>query len=191
MRSNNKPLMPLRILALGDAHFQVNNTVQVDAYLTKLRALLEERGSEIDIIVSMGDVLHTHARLHVVPLNKAVIYFQLLSSFKPTYVVVGNHDCVGNSVFLTPDHWANFLKSWANITVVDNVIIEMIKGQKVVMCPYVPDGRVIEALDTKKGEWEDADVILSHVTIKGANMGNAVAQERLLRRWSFKTQRHS
>ena len=169
--------MPLRILALGDAHFQVNNTVEVDAYLAKLKAFLEARGSEIDIIVSMGDVLHTHARLHVVPLNKAVQYFQLLSSFKPTYAIVGNHDQISNAVFLTPDHWANFLKSWADVTVVDDVLIEEIKGHKVVMCPYTPEGRFIEALNTKQGQWEDADVILSHVTIKGANMGNMIAQD--------------
>lgn len=168
--------MSLRVLCLGDSHFQVSNTVEVDVYLSKLRTFLETHTDQIDIIVAMGDILHTHSRLHVVPLNKATEYFKLLTSFKPTYAIVGNHDSNCNSIFLTPDHWMNFLKYWPNMTVVDTVQIQNIKDCKIVLCPYVPDGRFIEALDTKKGQWEDANLILSHITIKGANMGNSFAE---------------
>jgi DNA repair exonuclease SbcCD nuclease subunit len=178
--------MSLRALCLGDAHFQFNNTREVDEYLSKLKIYLTQHQNEIDIIVSMGDVLHRHAQLHVIPLNKAVSYFQLLSSFKPTYLIVGNHDMLNNSVFLTPDHWYNCLKLWPNITVIDNVKLEIISGCKVIFCPYVPDGRFVEALknlkyfpeDEKFQEpWQEADVIFSHVSIRGANMGHAIAQD--------------
>lgn len=181
--------MSLRALCLGDSHFQINNTRDVDEYLSKLKIFLSEHDSEIDIIVSMGDVLHRHAQLHVIPLNRAISYFQLLSSFKPTYLIVGNHDMLNNSVFLTPDHWYNCLKLWPNITIIDNVKMETLRGCKVVFCPYVPDGRFIEALQTLKffkdserktendEAWKSADVIFSHVSIRGANMGHAIAQD--------------
>jgi len=183
--------MSVRALCLGDAHFQINNSREVEEYLAKLKIFLSEHQNEIDIIISMGDVLHRHAQLHITPLNKAVTYFQLLSSFKPTYLIVGNHDMLNNSIFLTPDHWYNCLKLWPNIKIIDNVKMEIIHGCKIVFCPYVPDGRFVEALETlqapeTKSEeekdntdklWRQADAIFSHVTIKGANMGHAIAQD--------------
>lgn len=172
--------MSLRALCLGDAHFQFNNTQKIDEYLLKLKIFLSEHQHEIDIIVSMGDVLHRHAQLHTIPLNKAVKYFQLLISFKPTYLIVGNHDMLNNSIFLTDDHWYNCLKLWPNITVIDTVKTEIINGCRIIFCPYVSDGRFIEALETCNSEnnsWTSADVIFSHVTIRGVNMGHAIAKD--------------
>lgn len=169
--------MSLRILSLGDAHFTPNNTIEVEAYFTALTKYLDEHGNEIDIIVSMGDVLHTMSRLHIVPLNLAVKYFKMLSDRKPLYLIVGNHDMVSNWVFLTEDHWLNAIKYWPNVMVIDNIFIQTIRGFKIVFCPYVPDSRVIEALNTTKSEWKDADAIFSHVSVKGANTGNMIMKD--------------
>lgn len=169
--------MPLRILALGDAHFQTSNIIEVDIFLAKLAIWLEQHKDDIDIIVNMGDTTHDHSKLHVSPLNKAIEYTRLISSYKPTYLLVGNHDATNNTIFLTSQHWLNCLKGWTNVTVVDDVIVETIKGEKIVFCPYVTDGRFIEALNTREGEWEDAKCILSHVTIRGAQMGSMIAKD--------------
>lgn len=169
--------MSLKILALGDAHFMVSNTREMKVFLDKLKDYLEKQHKEFDIIIILGDVLDSHERLHVTPLNQAIEYVKLCSSYKPTYVLVGNHDSTNNSIFLTTDHWINCLKNWANVTVVDTIQVYDIKSQKIVMSPYVPDGRFVEALNTRKGEWENARVIFSHVTIKGADMGNMIAKD--------------
>jgi DNA repair exonuclease SbcCD nuclease subunit len=166
----------LRILALGDAHFTKDNTIEVEAYLSALSEFLAEHQHEIDIIISMGDTLHTMSRLHIVPLNLAVRYFRMLS-IKPLYLIVGNHDMISNWVFLTEDHWLNTIKCWPGVTVVDNVIIETINQVKLVFCPYVPDSRIIEALNTKGSEWMTADAIFSHVSVKGANTGNMIMKD--------------
>lgn len=166
----------LRILALGDAHFTKDNTIEIDAYLTALSKFLAEHVNEIDIIVSMGDVLHTMSRIHTVPLNLAVKYFRMLT-IKPLYLIVGNHDMVSNWTFLTEDHWLNVVKYWQGVTVIDNVVIETINQVKIVFCPYVPDSRVIEALNTKGDEWKNADAIFSHVSVKGANTGNMIMKD--------------
>lgn len=51
------------------------------------------------------------------------------------------------------------------------------KSIKIVYCPYVADGKFISALNTRKGEWEDADVIFSHVTIRGVSMNGIIAKD--------------
>lgn len=167
--------MPLNILAIGDAHFKTSNIKEVDDFLIKLESFLEEHKGNIDICVNLGDTLHEHSRLHIAPLNKAIKYTELLSRYAPTYVIIGNHCSINNSIFLSTDHWANCLKGWKNVTVVDKVIVDVIKGVKLGFCPYVPDGRFIEALNTVKDEWKDCSVIFSHITITGADMGTAIA----------------
>lgn len=169
----------LRILALGDAHFQVNNIREVNIFLSKLEQYLLK--NNFDIICILGDSLHFHGKLHTTPLNKVNEYVNLCSKFAPTYIVAGNHDMENNTIFLTDHHWLNCLKGKANITVVDNVIIRIFeknnKISKIVFCPYITDGRFIEALNTRKGEWEDANCIFSHVTIKDCKMGSIIAKD--------------
>jgi DNA repair exonuclease SbcCD nuclease subunit len=169
--------MVLNILCLGDAHFQTSNTIEMSIYLTKIETYIQTNINSIDIIINMGDNLHDHSRLHVTPLNMAVKYIKMLASYKPTYVVVGNHDAYSNSIFLTTEHWCNCLKGLKNIEIVDDVLLQTIKNQKITLCPYVTDGRFVEALNTKQGEWEDSRCIFSHVTIKGAQMGSMVAKD--------------
>lgn len=167
----------LRVLALGDAHIQTSNINEIDIFLTNLKVYIEDHIDEIDVCCILGDSLHDHARLHITPLNKAIEYVKLVSSYKPTYVLVGNHCAINNSIYLSTDHWLNCLKGWANVTVIDDVTIQTIKEQKVVFCPYVPDGRFIEALNTKHGEWEDARCIFAHQTIRGAKMGSIICKD--------------
>ena len=167
----------LNILALGDAHFQTSNLKEINFFLDKLNNFLKQESNDIDIICIMGDILHDHARLHVTPLNKAIEYVNLCATYKPTYVIVGNHDAEFNSIFLTDNHWLNCLKNKTNIQVIDTLTVHEIKGHKLVFCPYVPDGRFVEALNTKKGQWEDAKCIFSHVTIKDCKMGSLIAKD--------------
>ncbi len=166
----------LNILALGDSHFQTNNIQDVDIYLSKLKTFLDENKDKIDLIISMGDVLHDHSRLHVTPLNKAIEYFKLLSSYKFTYCIIGNHDMLSENVFLTPDHWLNCVKGYPNLEVVDKVLLREHKGYKIVLSCYVKDGRFIEALNTLEN-WQEANAIFGHITIKGAKMGSIICKD--------------
>jgi DNA repair exonuclease SbcCD nuclease subunit len=169
--------MSLRVLCLGDAHFKTNNVIEVDIFLKKLQEYLDAHRDEIDLIINLGDTLDEHSRLHVTPLNKAIKYVKLLASYKPTYVIVGNHDAENNSIYLDDNHWLNCLKAWPNIEVVDTVTIATINNVKIALTPYVPDGRLIEALNTRKGDWEDSRCIFTHNTIRGAQMGSMIAKD--------------
>lgn len=178
--SNQSPhhQQQLTILALGDLHIKINNIQNINIYFNKLRSYLDTH--PVDIIIILGDVLDSHERLHLTCLNKAIEYVNLVASYTKCYVIVGNHDSENNSIFLTTNHWMNCLKNNKNTTVVDNVVIDVIKKgdteYKLTLLPYVPDNRLYEALNTRKGEWETSDIIFSHITIKGADMGSVIAE---------------
>lgn len=167
----------LRILALGDLHICVKNIREVNIYLEKLRRYLEEYHDSIDFICVVGDVLDSHERIQSTCLNKALEYAKMLTEFAPCYWLVGNHDMASQVNFLNSEHWMSCLKHWEKITVVDKILIDFHKDKKIVFCPYVPDGKFIEALNTRKGEWEDANCIFSHVTIKNCKMGSIIAKD--------------
>jgi hypothetical protein len=118
-----------------------------------------------------GDVLHTHERVHTVPLNKAYILISRLREIAPTYVLVWNHDAINNQIFLTDQHWMNGMKEWANVVIVDQVRSLVIDDMRLVFVPYVPNGRFVEALDTLHEDWRDATCIFAHQEFAGCKMG--------------------
>jgi DNA repair exonuclease SbcCD nuclease subunit len=130
-------------------------------------------------IVVLGDILHDHERLHTTALNIAGSFLNNLSQIAPTYVLVGNHDLINNSQFLTSNHWMNGLKLNQNITVVDKVESCTIDGKKIILVPYVQPGRFVEALETKyqREEWKKADIIFAHQEFRGCKMGSMVSEE--------------
>jgi DNA repair exonuclease SbcCD nuclease subunit len=163
-------------LCIGDPHFKLDNIDDTRQFISNLDKYLSAH-EEIDYIVVMGDVLHTHEKLHTVALNIAVDFFKMLVSHERNiYCLVGNHDATSNTIFLTTNHWMNILKGWDYLTIVDYPIKVEIQNSFVVMCPYVPEGRFIEALD-KVEDWKDASIIFGHQTINGAKMGMIVAKD--------------
>jgi len=163
------------IIIIGDPHFQMSNMDEVKIFIQKCSAHVKKQKENLYAIVVLGDVLHDHERVHSTALNVAVNFLNELAEISPTYVLVGNHDLINNSQFLTQNHWMNALKTNKNITVVDEVIEEIWEDKTVFMVPYVPNGRLVEALNTG-GDWPDADVIFAHQEIKGVKMGSIVSE---------------
>jgi metallophosphoesterase superfamily enzyme len=84
--------MSINILCIGDIHIQINNTIDIKIFTEKLYEYIKNNYKRIDIIVLMGDILHTHERLHTIPFNIANVMIEQLSKIKPLYILVGNHD---------------------------------------------------------------------------------------------------
>ena len=172
--------MTLNILCIGDIHIQTSNTVDIKKFTEKVYEYIKINNEIIDIIVLMGDILHTHERLHTIPFNIANNMIEQLSKIKPLYILVGNHDYINNSQFLTDNHWMNCFKNKHNIFVVDKTIIYNHNNLNVIMSPYVPDGRFIESLNlsqtTNNFNWKKADCVLAHQLFDGAKMGAIVAE---------------
>jgi DNA repair exonuclease SbcCD nuclease subunit len=165
----------MKLLLIGDPHFRVDYIAEAKLFISQVERLLDAISSQLDAIVVMGDVLHTHEKIHSVALNAALDFFKMCISKSLTYVLVGNHDATSNTIFLENSHWMNVLKGWKNLIVVDSVIsIEPSTGPSIVLCPYVPDGRFVEALNTHEG-WKNSSLVLGHQLLDGAKMGPIVA----------------
>jgi DNA repair exonuclease SbcCD nuclease subunit len=159
----------VKVIAIGDQHFQVSNIPEVDLFIEKITELVAR--FKPDFIVLLGDLLHEHERINTVPLNRAYTLIDNLRKISRLYVLVGNHDMQNNSVFLTDSHWLNALKEWENVIVVDAVIEEVINDVKFIFSPYVFAGRFYEALNTIGDNWKDASCIFAHQEFFGCKMG--------------------
>lgn len=163
----------LKVIAIGDQHFKVDNIQQVELFIEKIEELAIER--KPDIIVCLGDLLHEHERLHTIPLNKAHEFIDRLRKITLTFVLVGNHDYIGNMQFLSENHWLNSMKEWDDVVVVDKVVSHIQNGVKLVFTPYVPPGRFEEALETLPSGFKDANCIFAHQEFFGCQMGAMVS----------------
>jgi len=167
--------MVTTVLCIGDPHIQVSNIPETDLLLDRLIKLATEK--QPDLIIVLGDVLHTHERLHTLALNKAYEMINKLRLITKTYVLVGNHDMINNQVFLNENHWLSGMKEWDKTVIADKVLTETIKGEKFVFIPYVPPGRFQEALCTIGNEWKDASCIFAHQEFAGCKMGAIISIE--------------
>ena len=166
-----------RILTIGDPHFMISNLDDVEIFIKRFINLVEEKNP--DIIVILGDILHEHERLHISPLNKAISFIKTLSTYCPTYCLVGNHDMLNNKQFLTDNHWMNALKTHSsNIIIVDKVVsLDTLYG-KFLFCPYVPPGQFQEAIDTYGNILEDNILtIFAHQEFYNCKMGAIISTE--------------
>lgn len=164
--------MSLNILCIGDVHIQTSNTVDIRFFIKNLIEYIETHSENIDMIILMGDILHTHERLHTIPFNIANELFEKLSKLKPLYVLVGNHDYINNSQFLSDNHWMNCFKNKENIHIIDKTTLCSHNNINIIMSPYVPDGRFVEALNTILNfDWKRSDCIFGHQLLDGVKMG--------------------
>lgn len=161
----------IKIVCIGDPHIKTTNIVEFNMFMERLNKLLIK--NSVDIIVVLGDLLDTHERLHTTALNKAYEFIRSLRDIAPTYILVGNHDMCNNQQYLNQNHWMNGMKEWNNVVVVDTVKSLIMEDKMFIFCPYVPNGRFIEALDTCDKDWLKADCIFAHQEFYGCKM-NAI-----------------
>lgn len=111
--------MVVTAICIGDPHFQVTNIQEVDLFIEKITELVKSK--KPDICVILGDILHTHERLHTIPLNKAYEFIDNMRRITKTYVLVGNHDmCLGKNVPVLL--WNGGVKMSQDIKVGDELI---------------------------------------------------------------------
>lgn len=169
----------MKIYVIGDPHFKSKNALETNEMVTKIyTSIIEEKP---DFVVVLGDVLDTHETIHVGPLCRATDFlFQLSKMSKHLFVLVGNHDRPNNSVFLTQESPFNACKSWENTTIVDTVLEKKIEDKDYLFLPYVPTGRLNEALSSVGITSENInkfDIVFAHQEFKGCNMGMITSNE--------------
>src|SRR5271156_171445 len=163
-------------LVIGDLHFMKNNLQKMAEFTEK--AIQQAKTLKPTFIVILGDTLHDHATVRIQPHNAAIKFLYEMTRVAPVYLLIGNHDMINSKQFLTDETIFLPLKHWKNMTVVDRPVNVDIKDKQFVFCPYVENGRFIEALNTL-GEccWELADCIFGHQEMRGCKMSKGISTE--------------
>lgn len=162
----------MNILLIGDPHFKINNTLESERFVKETLQYVDKQKDNIAFIVVLGDVLHTHEKVHLQPLCHAVNFIKALAELKYTFVLIGNHDRINNKVFLTEEHALLGLKNQNNITIVDKVK----KFRQFLFVPYVEPGRFQEALDTIECDMGEIKAIFAHQEFYGAKLKNITSE---------------
>lgn len=158
-----------RLLIVGDLHFKASNLVEGEELVKKIVQKAWEI-KDIDGIVLLGDLLDNHATVHSQSLNLVNSLLSLLNSFN-VFVLVGNHDYINNSQFLTIQHPFNSFKNWGdNIHIVDTLVEWEKEGQRFLFLPYVPTGRFLEALQIRQQFKDDGSTayVFAHQEFAGS-----------------------
>ena len=164
------------VLCIGDLHFRPDTLYENEQFSQQVMTHLQT--CTYACIVIMGDVLHSHEKLHTMAMNCATKFIKMCSGFAPTFVLVGNHDATSNTIFCTEDHWMNVLKDIHNVHIIDKPHVTSIGGASVLFCPYVSDGRFKESLELFAGGiWKTCSCIFAHQLFDGAKMGGIVATD--------------
>lgn len=172
---NIQTSQPLKLLAIGDLHVQMKNFPLLDIAIPKLIEKIREL--KPDHIIFLGDILHYHSHLNEPELNRAIDIFHQISEIQPIHILVGNHDMRNDNQFLSSHHWMTTIEHMPNITIIDKGYTLETKAGKVVMVPFVPKNRFIEALDIIDEDWKSARLILGHQDFWGAKYESGVASE--------------
>jgi len=160
------------IFVIGDVHFQKDAFLQGEELIEK--CVDAAKNASPTIIVLLGDILDTHETAKNTPYKQTEKLIEELSAIAPLYVIMGNHDLINQSQFLTNNHFFNPFKKWPGVTIVDVPISVKIGDNTIVMCPYVAPGRFIEALNTMfeyedPVDWQLADCIFAHQEVRVRN----------------------
>lgn len=160
--------------AIGDPHFRPSSFKTCELFVTRCISKIQELKPTFTVV--LGDVLDGHETLKTSSLNQAYSFTTTLAEICHTFVLVGNHDYINNSQFLSDKH---YMKSWKlhdGITIVDSIVDRTFNGIRVLFCPFVAKGRFIEALDTCK-DWKKAHCIFAHQEIAGFFYDGSTATE--------------
>ena len=164
-----EPKENLSILAIGDPHYKESNIQDMEEFNVKILQFVTNK--KPDIVVILGDVLHTHSDINVYPLELATTMILSLSNLVPVYVLIGNHDRPNNSDFMSKYHPFPGLQFKQNITVISQTNEATIKGHRLVFVPYVFPGRLDEALSYIFNPYINVTTYFTHQEFRGAKMG--------------------
>lgn len=186
----------IKILAVGDLHFDAKNVAQTDAVSREICEVVAN-DRELDAVVILGDVLNRFATDSVHVLSRAVSFLRSVrkelakhddadrhkepgrlppAEGRQLWVVIGNHERPNRHAFLTDEHQLTALSEWPNTVVADKVVATTLRGRKFVLVPYVEPGRFLEALGTlppDEADWRRSFALFAHQEFYGAKLGGA------------------
>lgn len=168
----------MKVLTIGDPHFKADNVLACKHLHSETEILLKNETP--DVVVVLGDILHTHEKINMHCLCSAIDYLKMLQDYCVKtngilIILIGNHDRSNQNVFMTDDHAFKALDLWEATHVVWKTTEIKFKNFKFIAVPYVSPGRFLEALDGF--DFKSANLIFAHQEFKGAKMGITISEE--------------
>lgn len=164
----------VNVLAIGDLHFKKNYIHRGKEVFSETLKIIKKKN--FDFIVLLGDILHDHEVVDTTTFNLACNFIHKLSEINNVFVIIGNHDYINNSQFLSDNHPFNPLKKWKGVNIIDKPKLVQCKDKQFLMCPYVYPGRFLEAIDSID-DWYLSDCIFCHQEFKGCKMGAFISDK--------------
>ncbi len=159
----------VKILTCGDPHIKPDNFREIELLISKMEKLVVEE--DPDLVVILGDMLHTHDRINM---DCFVLVEKFLKKMhdcsRGVVFIIGNHDRFNNEDFLTNRHVFNPFKKWPKMTIVDDVTILKIRDTEFLFVPYVPNGKFMEALNTKDVNLTNITAVFGHSEFEGCSI---------------------
>jgi DNA repair exonuclease SbcCD nuclease subunit len=173
----------LSVLTIGDPHFKADNQLETDAMHQQIQQLLTFE--KPDLIVVLGDLLHSNEKLNLHIQKRAVDFMRMLKAsltleHQHLYLLVGNHDRPNNNDFQSDHHPFTSLKEWGDkVRIIDTTTIYHHNGAKLLFVPYVPTGRFDEALATVglSPPYSGVTAIFAHQEFKGCKMNTITSND--------------
>lgn len=176
-------------MVIGDPHFKQNEFYlqRVEEMGKQFVALCKER--KPDFIVVLGDTLHEHRKIDMVAQCKAVRFLRELKKISPLFLLIGNHDRMNNSDFLSEYSPFEALKDWDNTYVIDKPLtLQLVSRCRVdnkpeinilsyYFVPYVSPQKYMEALSIHNIDPEKYHMGFCHQEFKGVKMGSMISEE--------------
>lgn len=158
-----------RLLLVGDPHLK---KYQQHEYRPMVEQLIEQvKRISPDAVAFMGDLLDAHDNIDLVAQCDALkMIFEVSQTLKiKTIVLVGNHDRINNSDFLS--HYSSLygLTHTPNVFLIDQpTIIQLTVDIHIGVVPYLPTGRFKEALTNDLENWQRVRLLLTHQEWRGS-----------------------
>lgn len=171
----------MKTLVIGDPHFKDNNKDDTDALHEQVIELLES--GDYDLVVVLGDIMHYHGKGDMKTYIRACKFLKDIASRvgkERSFLIIGNHDRVNNTVAEGEEHWFYPLRDHPNYpTIVNETIIKRFDdgdNSRIVVgfVPYTPAGSLDKYLLPRLGDIElnSINVFYMHQEFKGCSMGS-------------------
>lgn len=164
----------MNVLCVGDPHFQASNINDAEKLITQLLEYVQR--IKPTFVVILGDTLHTNETILLPPFKKASEMIEKVSMYTRVYVLIGNHDFLNESQYLTDNHPFFVHKHINNVFIVDKPQVYTHDNFTFGFVPYVQKGMFTKTLNTYVSGWSEFDCIFAHQEFKGCKMGAFISE---------------
>lgn len=162
----------MNVLVVGDLHFQEKDPPLFNLFIEKIHTWLKNK----DACILLGDIQHKFKTVDREAQSLVSKLFKTITSYCKLYVLVGNHDYDNGSQYLTENHTLVPFKEWPRVEIIDKPrVVDLSPTTKILLCPYVPKGRFMEAIQDI--DLESIDMVFAHQEFKGGKMGSIICED--------------